>query len=131
MSSDEFTLGSTPVEARERELWLQHAIGFILFEDVRRYAISKIDPQLDAAARAAAIRAVDDAVYGLMMVLDGVSGALRDGTRRLHLVSTIRLTDEGRVIEELPLSKGDGMCMGFHSWLEGNFGAAPVVLARS
>ena len=70
---------------------------------------------------------MNDAVYGLMMVLDGVSGALRDGTRTLHLETTIRLTENEEVIAELPISEGDGMCMGYHSWLEGDFGDTAVV----
>jgi hypothetical protein len=127
MSSDQFMLGPVPSDERERELWLQHAMGFILFEDVRGYAISKIDSNLDAPARDAAIRAVNDAVYGLMMVLDGVTGSLGDGTRSVHLATTIRLTDDAGVIAELPLSEGDGACMAYHSWLEGNFGETPVV----
>jgi hypothetical protein len=99
MSSDQFMLGPVPSDERERELWLQHAMGFILFEDVRGYAISKIDSNLDAPARAAAIRAVNDAVYGLMMVFDGVTGSLGDGTRSVHLATAIRLTDDAGVID--------------------------------
>jgi len=115
MGSEQFTLGLMPSDERERALWLQHAVGFIFFEDVRGYAISNIDPRLDVSARDAAVRAVNDAVYGLMMVLDGVSGALRDGTRTLHLETTIRLTENEEVIAELPISEGDGMCMGYPS----------------
>lgn len=120
------TLASAPQDPRRRELWLQHGAGFILFEDVREYAISRIDPSLDETARAAAIGGINDAVYGLMMVIDGVSGALRDGTRSLELDVRVRLRDGDATLAELPLSDGDGMCMGFHSWLNRSFGEDPV-----
>lgn len=119
------TLAAAPQDPRRRELWLQHGAGFILFQDVREYAISRIDPSLDETARAAVIGGINDAVYGLMMVIDGVSGALRDGTRALELDVRVRLRDGDATLAELPLD-GDGMCMGFHSWLNGSFGEDPV-----
>lgn len=30
------------------------------------------------------------------------------------------------IIEQMDLRDGDGVCMGFHSWKEGNFGTDPV-----
>jgi len=51
------------------------------FEDVRRYAIERIDPQLSADARAAAEKGIDDAVYGLMMIIDGVTGGISNANR--------------------------------------------------
>ena len=73
MSSGDFILASPPTSQRERALWLQNVAGFILFEDVRGYAIEGIDPGLDESGRSAALKAIDDALYGLMMVIDGVN----------------------------------------------------------
>jgi hypothetical protein len=42
-----------PAEPRARELWLQHAAGFIVFEVIRRYAIEQIDPKIEEEARSA------------------------------------------------------------------------------
>jgi hypothetical protein len=111
---------------RSRELWLQHGAGFIVFRDMREYAIMRLDPLLDDATRAAAIQAINDAVYGLMMVIDGVSGRLGDGTRALELDVRVRLREGEALVAELPLREGDGMCMGYHSWLKGDFGEDPV-----
>jgi hypothetical protein len=61
-----------------------------------------------------------------MMVIDGVSGALREGTRALDLDVRVRLRDGDTTLAELPLREGDGMCMGFHSWLNESFGEDPV-----
>lgn len=46
MATWEHELLDPPPEPRARELWLQHAAGLIVFEDVRRYAIDQIDPAL-------------------------------------------------------------------------------------
>lgn len=47
MSTDEHELAPPPADSRARELWLQHAAAFILFEDVRLYALARVDPNLD------------------------------------------------------------------------------------
>lgn len=130
MASHEYTLAAPPTEARARELWLQHAVGFILFEDVRRYALERIDPKLGARARAAVEKGIDDALYGLMMVLDGVTGQLTSATHEVALKVVARLTKAGAPkappLYELDLFAGDGMCMGYHFWREGNFGEHAV-----
>ena len=92
MSASDFILGPLPTSERRRELWIQHAIGFILFEDVRGWAIKCLDPNLDATARAAALKAINDTVAGLMMVIDGVSGGLRNSDYLVHLQSKACLT---------------------------------------
>ena len=35
-----------------------------------------------------------------------------------------------KVVAELELSDGDGMCMGYHGWLEGDFGEDPVAAPK-
>lgn len=127
MTATEPILGPTPADARARELWMQHAVGYLLFRDVGGYARARIDPALDAAAREAAERAIDDALYGLMMVLDGVTGGLRDSRRILATEVFVHLLEDGEVSHRLDLSRGDGMCMGYHRWREGDFGDDPVV----
>jgi hypothetical protein len=131
MSTREHVLASPPKSGRDLELWLQHGVGFILFEDVRRYALKQIDPSLDDAVQAAARKAIDDALYGLMMVLDGVTGALQSTEHRLDLQVLARLTtrspDGTDRVAKLDLAEGDGLCMGYHGWLEGDFGSDPII----
>jgi len=31
----------------------------------------------------------------------------------------------------LDLARGDGFCMGYHGWLEGDFGKDPVAVAKA
>lgn len=135
MSTGDFELGPVPTGARERELWLQHAAGFILFEDAREYAVSKMDPALEDAAKAAARKAIDDALYGLMMIIDGVTGGLQNDEHRVSLDVVVRLARHGSAGEApgeaVHLAHGDGMCMGFHRWREGDFGPSIVAKRRA
>jgi len=131
MSTSDHTLTSPPTKPRDLELWLQHAAGFILFEDMRDYAVQQIDPHLSQDAQAAARKGIDDAVYGLMMILDGVTGGLANSHNQVNLRVAVQLTDRDshKTISEVDLADGDGMCMGYHGWLEKDFGETPVVEA--
>jgi hypothetical protein len=124
MATHHYQLTDPPAETRARELWLQHAAGFILFQDVRQYAIDRIPKDYDAAQRAAAISGIDDAVYGLMMVLDGVTGGLANEKLRLSLQTKAQLhkVDDRSLVQEIDLFRGDGMCMGYHMWKDDDYG---------
>ena len=136
MATWEHELVDPPPESRARELWLQHAAGFIVFEDVRRYAMERIDPALPDETRAAVKKGIDDAVYGLMMVIDGVTGGISNASCTVSIEFIARLvargdSEDGGVLSEIDLRNGDGMCMGYHGWCEGDFGNHPIVVARS
>ena len=134
MSTTDYALAAAPADGRERQLWLQHAAGFILYEDVRGYALSRVDPALDPVARRAAEQAIDDALYGLMMVIDGVSGALRGPDFSVELDVTARLIHRGPrgedCVAQTSLRDGDGMCMGYQAWRVGDFGSPAVATPR-
>jgi hypothetical protein len=135
MASWQYELVDAPAEPRARELWLQHAAGFIFFEDVRRYAIERIDPALTGEARAAAQKGIDDATGGLMQVIDGVTGGVSNANHTVYIDFIVRLAARdnsitGSVLSEIDLRQGDGMCMGYHGWLEGDFGKDPVAVPR-
>jgi hypothetical protein len=131
MTTDKYSLASPPEEPRLRELWLQHAAGFILMENVRQAAIDQLAPQLSAGERAVAIEAVDATMYQLMSVIDGVQGGLSNSQYQvdLHMIVQLRRRDANQtsVPEHMDLRDGDGMCMGIHGWLEGDYGACPIV----
>jgi hypothetical protein len=129
MSSSAYRLAQPPKEPRELELWLQHAAGFILFQDMREYAMQRVDPGLSADALAAVETGIDDAVYGMMMILDGVTGGLSNQAQCLSVSAKVELTDRASqdVLHEIQLADGDGMCMGYHRWRDGDFGAIPIV----
>ncbi len=133
MATNDFKLSDPPSDSRKRELWLQHGIGFILFQDVRDYALQRIDPSLKDDEKAAAIKAINDTVYGLMMVLDGVTGTLANDSQRMNLRVFAELADveSDEVLESLDLMDGDGMCMGYHGWIENDFGDIPPYTAEA
>jgi hypothetical protein len=135
MATWQHELVAPPTEPRSRELWLQHAAGLIFFEDVRRYAMERIDPALTGEARAAVQKGIDDALYGLMMVIDGVSGGISNASHTVYIDFIVRLatrgdSENGGVLSEVDLRNGDGMCMGYHGWLEDDFGKDPVAVAQ-
>ena len=131
MSTEQFILAAPPDEPRRLELWLQHAAGFTMIQNVREYARAEIDPELDEVAREAARRSIDDTLYGLMRVIDQIDVPLRGNELELtvHVVARLsRHTDSGEeVAAELDLNDGDGACMGFWLWVDGDFGEDPVV----
>ncbi|WP_020405829.1 hypothetical protein [Hahella ganghwensis] len=132
MSSDDYELKAIPQDKRARELWLQHAAGLIFTEDARNYAIKKINENTDEPTRQKIIEGINDALYGVMMILDGVSGNLDNERYSVSLETKVTLIkkDTGAVIDEVNLTEGDGMCMGYHDWLEGDFGEDPVAAKK-
>jgi hypothetical protein len=121
-----FKLTNPPVDDRSRELWLQHAAGFIIFEDMRNYAIKEIPATADKETREMIIKGIDDAVYGLMMIMDGVVGVLKNDEYTVSIESNILLEKNDEIIEKVNTLNGDGMCMGFHGWKDGDFGEDQV-----
>ena len=132
MATDQYVLRDPPGDTRARELWLQHGAGFIIFQDMRQYAIDRIPANYDAVRREAAIKGIDDAVYGLMMVIDGVTGRLSNEKLRLSLQTKVQLhtAGDGGLVEELDLLKGDGMCMGYHGWKDDDYGGVRPAVAK-
>ncbi len=59
------------------------------------------------------INGINDAVYGLMMVMDGVTGRLSNSEYAVTIKSIIQLEKNGETIQEIDTFKGDGMCMVF------------------
>src|SRR5687768_15942182 len=112
MATWQYELVDPPTEPRARELWLQHAAGLILFEDVRRYAMESVDPALPDDVRAAVQKGIDEAVYGLMRVIEGVSGALSNASHTVSIDFIARLaargdSDQGGLLSEVDLRQGD------------------------
>lgn len=71
-----------------------------------------------------------------MMVIDGVTGGISNSSHTVYIDFLVRLAAHGSrdncgTLSEVDLRHGDGMCMGYHGWLEGDFGEHPVALPRS
>ena len=126
MATYEYELGEVPTEARAKELWLQHAAGFILFQDAREYAIEEMDSSLDEKTKQEVLKGINDALYGMMMIIDGIAGPLENDKYRVALQTVVNLIakkgDDFDLVEQIDLAEGDGMCMGYHGWMENDFG---------
>lgn len=121
-----YKLTNPPKDERSKELWLQHAAGFIIFQDMRKYAIDRIPIDVNGDEREKIIAGIDDAIYGLMMMMDGASGTLANDEYMVRIESKILLEHRNEVVHEINTLDGDGMCMGFHGWKEGDFGEDPI-----
>jgi hypothetical protein len=133
MSTSDFELASAPTDRRSRDLWLQEAAGFILLRDLKAYAMARLNPELDARSKTIAERAIDDTIYGLMMVIDGVTGAISNEDQTVFLKTLVccRNAASADMEQVLDLSGGDGMCMGFHRWIAGDFDPAVVAVPKT
>jgi hypothetical protein len=113
-----------PADPDRRLLCAKHTFGQALMKLARDYAVDRIPKGLAPEARAAAEAAAHDALYGLMMMLDGVVAGQIDGAHMLglKLLGEVTVTD-GAVVETFELApSGDELCMGFHLWKERDFG---------
>ena len=134
MATYEYELDNIPKDARDRELWLQHAAGLIYFEDARQYAINRIDGAEDEKTRANIVEGINDALYGIMMINDGVTGHIENSEYAVNLetkVNLIKKSDSGfEIVDQVKLIESDGMCMAFHGWLEDGFGEVLVATKK-
>jgi hypothetical protein len=81
----------------------------------------KKDGPRDTAEKAAL-----DAIYGMMMLLDGIPTNDIDADHRVVYALEARVTDRRsgwEPIEHFELAPdGDGLCIGYHGWVKGDFG---------
>ena len=136
MSTHEYKLSAPPEDSRSKELWLQHTAGKIYFEDAREYAINQISDDIDPIVKEKIIEGINNTMYGLMMILDGVSGSLENEDFIVSLQTKVLLSKKGQggdeeILEQLDLFEdGDGMCMGYHDWIDGGFGEDEVATKK-
>jgi hypothetical protein len=70
------------------------------------------------------------------MVIEGVTGGLSNASHTVYIDFIARLAERGDagnggVLSVIDLRQGDGMCMGYHGWLEGDFGKHPVAVPKA
>jgi hypothetical protein len=90
----------------------------------RDEALKRIPPDASAETREVAREAVQDALYNVMMMLEGVVGVTPGSGRALEfaLICRVRESEEPHtVVEELELAPNgaESACMGFHFWTDG------------
>ena len=99
--------------------------GWHLMRAARDYAFKRIPKDASPEVRATAERAALDAIYGVMMLLDGVASSTSGNAQiEYALVARIRTGANANAVENIELAPdGDGLCMGFQGWIAGGFGA--------
>ncbi len=105
---------------------MQHAAGFLFFQKVRAAGLATLQADAPAVVRQAVELAIDSTMYALMMQIDGVSGRLRGNDCEVGLTFGVELTRGDSTVTELDLREGDGMCMGFHLWVDGDYGDSAI-----
>lgn len=106
---------------------MQHGAGYIVFENIRKSAISKIPPEADNTLRDAHLAAIDNTIYGMMMQMDGIFGSLENENYRLICKPILSFIKMAKWLKDSNTLEGDGMCMGFHGWIENDFGSYEIV----
>ena len=96
--------------------------------DARNFAYERIPADVSPDARRIAEEAVFNALYGVMMILDGVTSNPLDPEPTEHRAQYVLLSQicdfAGNVLETFELAPdGDPLCMGIHMWMEGEFGS--------
>lgn len=105
-----------------------HTFGHLLMTHARDGALQNIPKTATAEAREIAAKAVIDALYHVMMILEGVAGVQIGGDRSLEfaLVARVRESEQPyRIVEEFELAPNgeEPACMGFHFWKDADFRA--------
>jgi hypothetical protein len=99
-----------------------HNFGHILLTHARNGAVQDVAPE----HRDVATKAATDALYNVMMILEGIVGPEigEEHTLEFALVARIReRTNQSVVVEQFELAPEgeEPACMGFHFWAEGDF----------
>lgn len=120
---------TVPEDPQERSLWMQEMTGLMQMTRVRQSVINDLPDDLSAVARAAACKAVDDTLYSLMMLVDGIFAPVRDAADKIgfdvDIVGKLVEPGTGRVLHTESLHDGEGACTWLVGWLEDDYGDLP------
>jgi hypothetical protein len=101
-----------------------HTFGHLLMSHARDDAIGRIPAKATKETKEIAAKAAENALYNVMMILEGVVGVPSDGKHNLEFALMLRVKDrKDKLVEEFELApEGDEpACMGFHFWTDGDF----------
>ncbi len=107
-------------DAQKRWIELANHFGRELMLAARNYACDQIPAGASRQEKAAAKKGALDAIYGTLMLLDGVVGEPIDEQHQVEYALIARVRDDkGETLEEIELAPGgDGLCMGHHDWVK-------------
>jgi hypothetical protein len=123
----EMDMGPLPSDAHDRLIHLSNVFGRVLFDAARDPARERASA-LPEASRDEALALVDEVLYAVVQVLDGVTRPIGNDQVDMQIVVSARLRDKatGEISELVELGpEGEGLGMGFAGWVEGDFGSLP------
>ena len=96
-----------------------NTFGHHVMESARDYALNQIPKNVSPEALAVSQQAIHNALYGMMMILDGITENRIDNQHRVEYVLATRIHSHGKTVEMIELTpNGDGLCIGFHGWVD-------------
>lgn len=116
-----------PTDPHARWIQAGHTFGRHLMAAARDYAFERIAKKAPPEVREAAEKAALDAIYGMMMLLEGVADSRIDESYVVQyaLFARVLKGNQPNPVEQFELAPdGDGLCMGYHFWITGDFGNA-------
>jgi hypothetical protein len=119
-------LGRIPEDEHARLIYLSNVFGRLFVEMARSPAHERA-ALLPQEVRQEVISIVDSALYAVVQILDGVIDPIRNDQLDLEfaLLARLRETSSGSTVDEVELGpSGEGLCIGFHGWVERDFGSA-------
>lgn len=123
----EFNIGPIPEDDHARLIHLSHAFGRLLFDKARTPWLERAASMNDAV-RAEVEELLDGQLFAVVEILDGFYGPTTSEGVWVEFVLSARLEDResGEVIDEVELGpNGEGLCIGYHSWTDDDFGKVP------
>ncbi len=101
--------------------WIDAAnvFGHHLMASSRDYAFRNIPASADPMTQEIAKKCALDAIYGLLMILDGIPSNNIDEDTKVTYSLTAQVTRVGQTVERVELApEGDGLCMGYSEWVK-------------
>jgi hypothetical protein len=103
-----------------------HSFGHLLFANAKTHALAHLPSRATDAERRIADDAVTNALYGLMMIIEGVDGLPVSAGHRVEFALTARvrrIEPASEIVEQYELGPDgeESACMGFHLWAAGEF----------
>jgi hypothetical protein len=120
-------IGPLSSDAHDRLIHLSNVFGRVLFDAARNPARERASV-LPETSRQEVLALVDDVLYAVVQVLDGVTPPIGNDQVGIEFVISARLRDKttGEVSGVVELGpNGEGLGMGFAGWVQGDFGSSP------
>ena len=125
MRPNEMDVGPIPEDPHARLIHLSNAFGRVLF-DLARNPARERTRSMPEEVQSQAQTLVDDVLYAVVQLVDGVTSPIGNDQLDLQFVLSARLRDKRtrQTIELVePGPNGEGLCIGFADWVQGDFGS--------